>query len=175
MKEALSSDCEVIFLMEGDILSLNHCVEETKKQNKHIFIHLDLMKGLAKDKEGVKYLAHMVKLDGIVTTKKSLIPVIKKMGLISVLQLFVIDTQALESGIASIKSIQPDAVEMMPALMPRVIKDVTSRVDVPLILGGLIKTPAEAEEAIASGGVGLSVGCKKLWLNKLGWSNEHSL
>ncbi|WP_373464636.1 glycerol-3-phosphate responsive antiterminator [Bacillus sp. V2I10] len=42
---------ETIFLMSGDIFTVEHCVEESRKNNKSIFLHVDLIKGIANDRE----------------------------------------------------------------------------------------------------------------------------
>ncbi|MEW9670600.1 glycerol-3-phosphate responsive antiterminator [Ammoniphilus sp. 3BR4] len=163
MEMALQSPVEVIFLMTGDIFSVRPCVEKTKDYGKSIFLHIDLIKGVANDKEGIKYLAREVKPNGVVTTKNHLIQAAKREGLIAVQHLFLIDTHAFDSGIRNVLELQPDAVELMPGLMPRVIREFSEAVTYPIITAGLIKDKREIQEALNAGARGVAVGTRELW------------
>lgn len=58
----------------------------------------------------------MAGVDGVITTKPSLIKVIKNEGLIAIQRLFMLDSRSLETGIKSILEDKPHAVEIMPGL-----------------------------------------------------------
>jgi len=64
---ALNSKVAALFILHGDIFNLPQIMEECKKYNKLLFLHMDLIKGIGRDKEGVIYLA-----------KKELCDVVKK-------------------------------------------------------------------------------------------------
>ncbi|UOE53358.1 glycerol-3-phosphate responsive antiterminator [Bacillus sp. CMF12] len=163
IEKAVLSPVETIFLMTGDIFSIEHCVEESRKYHKSIFLHVDLIKGIANDREGIKYLSQKVKPDGIVSTKNQLIQAAKKEGLLAIQHLFMLDTQAYENGIRNVSNIQPDAIEIMPGLMPRVIREFYEKIDCPIITAGLIKHPNEIREAIEAGAHGVAIGEPELW------------
>lgn len=42
---------------------------------------------------------------------------------LTVQHLFMLDTQAYENGIRNLSNVKPDAIEIMPGLMPRVIRE----------------------------------------------------
>ena len=163
MEKAVNSDVEVLFLMTGGISNIQYCVETAKKKNKLIFLHVDLLKGIARDKEGIRYLAHVIQPDGIITTKNNLIRMAKKEGLIAIQHLFLLDTQAFASGVRNIKEMQPDAVEIMPGLMPRVIRDLREKCPVPIISAGLIHSADEITAALHAGSDAVAVGADNLW------------
>lgn len=163
LKEALESEVECIFLMTGDLMSINKSVLMAKNYNKLIFIHLDLVKGLAKDKHGVRYIAKNVQPHGIVTTKKQLIMEIKKNNILAIHQLFVFDSQALESGIENVKYAEPDLVEIMPALIPGIMQKVSSAVHRPVVAAGLVETFSEVKEILTAGVLGVVSSKKELW------------
>lgn len=163
IEKAVLSPVETIFLMSGDIFTVEHCVKESRKNNKSIFLHVDLIKGIANDREGIKYLSKKVKPDGIVSTKNQLIQAAKKEGLLTIQHLFMIDTQAYENGIRNISNINPDAIEIMPGLMPRVIREFYEKIDCPIITAGLIRHPNEIREAVDAGAHGVAVGAPELW------------
>lgn len=163
VRKAALSEAKVIFLMTGDILSIDRCVKEAKARDKHIFLHVDLIKGLSNDKEVIKYVAKKVKPSGIVSTKGHLLQVAKQEGIYAVHHLFVIDTHAYQQGIRNVREIQPDAVEMMPGLMPRVIRDVRKHISCPIIAAGLISTKEEVEQALGAGAQAVAVSRDALW------------
>jgi glycerol uptake operon antiterminator len=163
IEKAVLSPVEMIFLMGGDIFSIEHCIEESRKYNKSIFLHVDLIKGIANDKEGIRYVSKTARPDGIVSTKNQLIQAAKKEGLYTVQHLFMLDTLAYENGIRNYAHIKPDAIEIMPGLMPRVIQEIYEKVDCPIITAGLIKNPNEIREAIEAGAHGVAIGDPELW------------
>ncbi|MFC5653232.1 glycerol-3-phosphate responsive antiterminator [Paenibacillus solisilvae] len=163
IEKAVRSPVKVIFLMTGDIFTINHCVETAQAREKIIFLHVDLIKGIASDKEGVKYLAEKVKPDGIVSTKSHLIQSAKKEGLLAVKHLFLLDSHAFETGIGNVLELNPDAIELMPGLMPRIIRETSKAVACPVIAAGLIKSSKEAQEALNAGAKAVAVGAPELW------------
>ncbi|MFY0762474.1 glycerol-3-phosphate responsive antiterminator [Metabacillus dongyingensis] len=167
IEDASESNVQVIFLMTGDIFNIKHCVDTAKQHNKSIFLHVDLMKGIAKDKEGIKYLAREIKPDGIITTKSNLIKLAKKEELIAIQHLFFLDTHAYTSGVRNIMETKPDAIEIMPGLMPRVIKDLSKVCPYPIISAGLIKSHEEILEGLEAGSNAVAVGASELWKLKL--------
>ena len=95
---ALNSKVAALFILHGDIFNLPQIMEECKKYEKLLFLHMDLIKGIGRDKEGVIYLAKKELCDGIVTTKSNLINIAKKEGLVAVQRLFLLDSAALKTG-----------------------------------------------------------------------------
>lgn len=172
IKRAIQSPVELIFLMTGDIFTLEHCVKLAREHEKSIYLHVDLIKGVANDKEGIKFLAQKVKPDGIVSTKNHLLKTAKKEGLSTVQHLFLIDTHAFENGIKNVMGLRPDAVEIMPGLMPRIIREFRETIDCPIVTAGLIKSSEEVREAIEAGAHGVAIGEPILWTTLLGENKQ---
>ena len=57
----------------------------------------------------------------------------------------------------------PDAVEIMPGIMPKIMKVVRGYTRIPLIAGGLISDKKEVMEAIEAGVDGISTTNEDLW------------
>jgi glycerol uptake operon antiterminator len=163
MKEAIESRVEVIFLMSGDIFTIEEFVAAAKKYQKKIFLHIDLIKGIANDKEGLRYIAKRIKPDGIVSTKNQLIHAAKKEGLLTIHQVFLIDTQAYETAIKNVLDTKPDMVEIMPGLMPRIIRQLSQAAGCPIVAAGLIKTQEEIAQALDAGAYAVAIGERQLW------------
>ncbi|GIP34756.1 glycerol-3-phosphate responsive antiterminator [Paenibacillus sp. J2TS4] len=164
---ALGSEVNVIFLMMGTIENLRELVGKVKNNGKHAFVHFDFIEGIASDRSGVQYMANQIKPDGILSTRNHLIGVAKENGMKAIQRLFLIDSTAIRNGMKAIRSSGADAVEIMPGIMPKVIRELTGMTDLPIIAGGLIREEEEVLEALKAGALAVSVGEPDLWRMKL--------
>ena len=57
----------------------------------------------------------------------------------------------------------PDAVELLPGIIPRVVEYVATQVEKPVITGGMIISKADVLEALKREAVTVSTSCKELW------------
>jgi len=163
-KYALNSKTAALFILHGDIFNLPQIMKECKKHNKLVFLHMDLIKGIGRDGEGVIYLSKKALCNGIVTTKSNLINIAKKEGLIAVQRLFLLDSAALKTGEQLLKKNQPDAVEILPGIAaPYFIEHVYKELLCPVIAGGLISDKSEIEKLLQRGVLAVSTSRKELW------------
>lgn len=160
-KEALISPAEIIFLLEGDVMTVGERIKSAHKNNKSIFIHIDLMKGIGKDRCGVEFLAKLG-ADGIISTRGALIKNAKEIGIIAIQRFFALDSQGLESIKEMISIAKPDFIEIMPGIIGKVISKFASS-KIPVIAGGLIEEKSEVTAALGNGAVAVSTGKKELW------------
>lgn len=164
IEAVLKSKVERVNLMTGDVMTLSAIVSELHKAGKQVHVHLEMVSGLGRDLSTVKYLSKTFGIDGIVSTKSNMIAAARQVGIRSIQRIFGIDTAAVETAIKMIGQVQPDEVELMPGLMPRVIKDLKQKINCPLIVGGLIRHEDEIRLAIANGADYVSIGDKRYWL-----------
>ena len=54
---ALNSKAAALFILHEDIFNLPQIMKESKNHNKLVFLHVDLIKGIGGDREGIIYLA----------------------------------------------------------------------------------------------------------------------
>jgi glycerol uptake operon antiterminator len=143
----LQSTSNIVFVLKSDIFSIEPIVEQIREAGKLSFIHFDLIDGIGKDKMGVTYMAEKIGIDGIVTTKSSIITEGKKHGLMTIQRLS-----------------QPDAIEVLPGMVcSRIMQRIRDEVDVPVIAGGLMVDLSDLEAALKSGAIGISTSSKELW------------
>lgn len=57
-KYALDHSVKILFFLCGDILNLEKIRQECNMYNKLIFLHIDFIKGIGKDREGIIFLAN---------------------------------------------------------------------------------------------------------------------
>ncbi len=160
-EEALKSPTNVIFLLGCNLLNVAEKINGAKKNNKKIFIHIDLSEGIGKDRSGIEYLSRLG-ADGIISTRANLIRIAKEFGLLTVQRFFAYDSQGVESIHEVLLNSSTDIVEIMPGVMGKIIERFSSG-SIPLIAGGLIETKAEVTNALNAGAFAVSTGKKDLW------------
>lgn len=164
---ALESDCQIIFLLCGTIFDLKDTVKKAKEKGKMIFIHVDLLDGFSKDVTALKYIHSEICPDGIISTKNSLLKAAKSLGLLTVQRVFIIDSLSIDTAVKASNMINPDAIEIMPGIMPRIIKKLSSTLEVPVIVGGLVSETSDVKVALESGALGVSASSKTIWEMKI--------
>lgn len=161
---ALDKGVRVLFLLVGNIFDLIKIKKDIKSSEVLLFSHMSLMKGIARDKVGISFLKKKIGIDGILTTHANLIQFAKKEGLITIQRLFILDSEALKTGIKVVQSCKPDAVEILPGIiLPKLKSDIQYLNFPPIIAGGLIKTKEEVKEILQAGALAISTSKKELW------------
>lgn len=163
LDEALVSDCEILFFLSGSIFDIDRTVKRAKDAGKMVFVHLDLLDGFSRDAVAVEYLCRRTETDGIITTKSSMIKVIKSFNKISIQRLFLIDSINFEAGIKSVKQTQPDAVEILPGIMHQITNQIVSKTRTPIVTGGLIRSKDDIIQSLKAGAQAVSTSNPKLW------------
>jgi glycerol uptake operon antiterminator len=159
--KALLSDTSAIFLLYADILELEKCAKKAHDKAKKLFVHIDLTTGLGKDKSGIEF-AKKAGIDGIISTKASLIKNAKESGLETVQRFFIVDSRSIDTTLETLKSAKPDMIEVMPGVAPKIIQKLKQKTDTPIIAGGLIETKEEVHTAIKAGASAISTGISAL-------------
>jgi len=162
---AIDRGMQVFFILGGTLLELGSMVSTIKDVPEClVFLHIDLISGVGKDAAGVEYLAKTLPLDGIVTTRNHLIRAAKDVDLLAVQRLFALDSEGVKTGLTMMRSAQPDAVEILPAL---VLPHLADRLPVgempPIIAGGLVETWADVDAVLRGPAVGVSTSRIELW------------
>lgn len=163
LKECLYSESQIIFLLFGDICSVGRYVEIAKSAGKMVFVHMDLIGGLGNKEVAVDFIREHTGVDGIISTKPQLVKRAKELGLFGILRIFAIDSMAFGNIEKQCASLVPDAVEILPGLMPKIIKKLCSTVNVPIIAGGLISDKEDVMNALNAGAVAISVTNQRVW------------
>ena len=91
---------------------------------------MDLVNGLSSREISVDYIRKETNADGIISTKQPQIRRGKELGLYTVHRFFVIDSAAYENVEKCTKAIRPDCVELMPGVMPKVIRQMAETLSV---------------------------------------------
>lgn len=160
---AVLANSPVMMVLFGDINELPRLVRRAQEGKKQLIIHLDLFEGIGRDKSGIKFLAR-TGMPALITTKPHLGKIARDEGLLVIQRLFLMDSESLRTGINMLKGFKPDAVEILPALVPAgIVHDILREVDTPVLAGGLIRTPADVAFALGNGIYAVSTNRRDLW------------
>ncbi|XCP84780.1 glycerol-3-phosphate responsive antiterminator [Roseburia hominis] len=166
-EEGLQVSCDaeeirVLFILFGDICNISQIVKKAKDAGKTVFVHMDLIQGLSAKDIAVDFIKKNTQADGIITTKPPLIPRAKELGFCTVLRFFVLDSLALEN-VQRQQSVKPDFIEILPGVMPKIIRRLCKDSKVPIIAGGLIADREDVVNALDAGAFSVSTTNQQVW------------
>jgi glycerol-3-phosphate responsive antiterminator len=163
LTKALLSECSMIFILYGNICNISDIVEKVDRASKIAIVHADLVNGLSMKEIAVDYIRNNTKAQGIISTKPLLVKRAKELDLIAIQRTFVIDSIAYNNMMKQIKEYEPDAVEILPGVMPSVTADVREAVDLPIIASGLLRSKKDVVAALDAGADAVSTTAEYLW------------
>ena len=164
LERCLVSDIKVVFILFGDICNIGSIVKRIKDAGKVAMVHMELVNGISGKDIALDFIKQYTQADGIITTKNTLIKYAKQLGLYTVHRYFVMDSMAMSNLEKQAGNYLPDVVEVMPGIMPGMIKKVKSISKVPVIAGGLIATRQDVMTALDSGAIAISATSYDVWL-----------
>lgn len=156
------TELSAAFLLTGNISNISRYVEAIQKKNLPVFIHIEKIGGLALNSEGLEFIAKVVKPEGVISTKPSLLKKAQSLGLVCIQRVFMIDSEVFENTISH-KELQPDLIEIMPSIAYEIICELKEKINVPIITGGLIRTVDDVKRALEAGAIGVSTSNNKVW------------
>ena len=154
---------KMIFLLGGDINYLTSLVKKVRAVDKALLVHIDLMDGIGKDRSGI-HLLKKLGVHGIITTKANLVRSAKEENIWVVQRFFIVDSESLKTAIKVASSVNPTAVEILPAIVPRyIVMEMKRHLNLPIFGGGLLKTAEDAKKALENGMDAISTSRRDLW------------
>ncbi|MGK9043925.1 glycerol-3-phosphate responsive antiterminator [Mammaliicoccus vitulinus] len=163
MEKFFKLDYDRCVLLDTHIGHLQGILEQMKKHNKEVMLHIDLIKGLSNDEAAVEYVIQQYKPHGVISTKSKIIKRAKKLNTLTILRVFILDSTALSRSIELIKQSDPDLVEVLPGVATKVIKEIRDQTGKGIIAGGLINTEEEINLAIESGAQYITSSDVSIW------------
>ena len=163
LSESLKTECQVIFILFGNVCNIGEIVRKVKEGKKTAIVHMDLVTGLSSKEISVDFIKKATQADAIIRTKPMMVKRAKELGLLTIQRFFIIDSIALENSKRQIEVYHPDCVEIMPGIMPKILKDIRSFVSVPVIAGGLLTEKKDVMSALSAGAEAISTTNRNLW------------
>lgn len=163
LEKCLSCDSRIIFVLYGDIITIPDIVQKIKATGKIAFVHIDLIHGLYSKEIAVDFIKKYTRADGIISTKAPLILRAKELGLYTVMRFFVIDSMAYSSMEKQIGTVRPDVIEVLPALIPKIVKNICTFAHRPVIAGGLVSDKEDVLSLLDAGVSCISSTNQAVW------------
>ncbi|RXJ00734.1 glycerol-3-phosphate responsive antiterminator [Anaerobacillus alkaliphilus] len=163
IESLFKSEFTYIVLLNSHIGQLKSLVQLAKNNGKKVLLHADLVQGLRNDEYAAQFLCHDIRPAGLISTRKSVVLTAKKHKLISIQRLFLLDSIALESSYKLLETTQPDFIEVLPGVMPHIIREVYEKTGIPIVAGGLIREKREVKEALQAGATAVTTSRAELW------------
>ncbi|VBB05451.1 glycerol-3-phosphate responsive antiterminator [Lucifera butyrica] len=152
-----------IILLFSDVNTLPGLLAQAQQHKKRLVVHLDLLDGAGKDRAGIKLLARMG-VTALITTKPHLGKFAREEGMIVIQRLFLVDSEALKTGIHLVNSYKPDALEALPASIPAsTVEQLARETNLPILAGGLLHTREDVANALRNGISAVSTSHRELW------------
>ena len=163
LKAALSLRMPTLFLLNTDIFSAKASVDLSDAAGCRVFLHMDLIDGLAASAKALDYVQHRIAPSGIISTKSALIRYAREQGVFCIQRFFMVDSASYDNAVKTTRKVRPNMVELMPGIIPEVLRRFTTDVDTPVIAGGLVTGRRQVIDALSAGAMGVSTGCEALW------------
>ena len=163
LERALLTDCRIIFLLYGNVCSVSGLVERIKSDHKLVMVHIDLIDGLSSKDVAVAFLRQNPQADGVISTKPAIVKAAKEQGLLAIQRFFLIDSLAMANFQKYTEVQAADAIEILPATMPKVIRKITTACRLPIIAGGLISDKEDILLALQNGAAAVSSTNQEVW------------
>lgn len=163
LERCIECESTVVFDLYGTINTVPEITGKLKAANKTVFAHIDLIEGLSLKEAAVDYLREHTRIDGIISTRPQIIKYAKSLGLLAVQRFFVLDSLALENIRRADIPDGADMVEILPGLMPKIIRRLCAELSKPVIAGGLISDKEDIITALTAGARAISSTNNNVW------------
>ena len=160
LEACLQADVQTVFVLYGDICGIAGIVRRIKDAGKIAIVHADLITGLAAKEISVDFLHSTTLADGIISTRTNMIQRAKELQIR--LRVFLIDSMAFDAALGA-RNLKPDAIDILPGLMPSMIRKVRQMTGIPVLTGGLITEKREVMQALEAGALAISSTAPEVW------------
>lgn len=162
-EELMKRDMAYIILLETHLAQLPSLIRFAKKHEKKVILHADLIQGLKHDEAATQFLCQMLQPDGIISTHGAVISTAKKNHILAIQRVFLIDSHSLKTSYRVLQNSKPDYLEVLPGVLPDIIREVKSGTHTPILAGGFIRTREEIDTVLEAGATAVTTSHRELW------------
>ncbi len=156
-QKAIKSHLPVVFLLYGNLCNIADLVEQCKKAHKIVYVHIDLIEGLAQREAAIDFLAEQTLTDGVISTRAKLLHYAKEKGFSTILRVFQLDSMSIESIGKNVEIANPDFIECLPGIVTRYFKQLKDEHKTDIIAGGLLSSKEDVDNALKAGAIAVSM------------------
>ena len=163
LEKLLSTSFEYIVLLDSHVGELKSLIDLANFHGKKLLLHADLIEGLKNDEYAAEFLCQNIKPAGLISTRANVILKAKQNRMLAIQRLFLLDSNALEKSYTLLERTKPDYIEVLPGIIPNIIREVHEKVGIPIFAGGLIRSVDDVENALAAGATAVTTSRPQLW------------
>ncbi|NQP33989.1 glycerol-3-phosphate responsive antiterminator [Streptococcus suis] len=156
LNRVIHSANKVVYVLFGDINTINTIIRELKEAGKVVFVNIDLIEGLASKEATVEFIQNNTGADGIISSKSNVVRAASDKGIFAIQRSFAIDSKAFSMIPKLVNNSRADVLDLQPGSMPKVIKWVLEKINIPVIASGLVCEIDDIENALEAGAIGVS-------------------
>lgn len=157
------SDCEIVYIVYGDICTIPEIVEKVKAAGKMAIVHMDLIVGLSSKEISVDFLKKYTKVDGIISMKPAMIKRANDVGLFTIQRFYLMDRFTYANIEKHTKNCNPDIVEFLPAGLSKVMSFLIEKIDRPVVASGLTQDKDDVMGALKAGAIAVATSNRRVW------------
>ncbi|MDQ0926777.1 glycerol uptake operon antiterminator [Bacillus atrophaeus] len=161
--EFLNSSFTYGVILDIHLGQLKGVIKEAQKHGKKMMVHVDLIHGIKHDEYGAEFICQEMKPAGIISTRSNVIVKAKQKKIYAIQRLFLLDTSAMEKSMEFVGKHKPDFIEVLPGIVPSLIKEIKEKTGIPIFAGGFIRTEQDVEQALQAGATAVTTSDTKLW------------
>ena len=105
-----------VFLLGTTLREVPQSVSSLSAKGHSVFVHVDLVEGLKPDAAGLSFLAEHAKPTGVISTHRSVVEQAREQWLLTILRVFLLDSEALRKGRQLVSHLRPDLLELLPGV-----------------------------------------------------------
>ena len=163
LEALLESDCDIVYIVYGDICTIPEIVEKVKAAGKMAIVHMDLIVGLSSKEISVDFLKKYTKADGIISMKPAMIKRANDVGLFTIQRFYLMDRFTYANIEKHIKNCNPDIVEFLPAGLSKVMSFLIEKIDRPVVASGLTQDKDDVMGALKAGAIAVATSNRRVW------------
>jgi len=163
LKACAKAECEIVYLLYGDICNIVENVQFLKDAGKRVIVHIDLITGFSAKEICVDFIKKFTRADGITSMKPIMIKRAKELGLFTIQRFFMMDAINYQNIVKYVKTSDPDVVEFLPAGLTKIIGYLLDEIDKPVIAGGLVMDEGDVMGALKVGAIAITTTNQALW------------
>lgn len=165
---ALQMQSPYVLLPNVHIGNLRAFSDLIHKAEKRMMVNADLVRGLSQDKDGIRFLSQMFKVDVVIVANTMRTAILREAGVYTIHRIALIDSLSLDNSLRTVADTTCDAVEIRPAFYGmEYIEKFRQVKDIPYFIAGFIDTAKMIDDARALGFKGITTSKESLWSYRL--------
>lgn len=170
---AQQQQVRALFLRHCNLFELTDLMEQALQRGIATYVNIDHIDGIHADSAGLRYLADIMHVRGILSNNPRILALGKSLGLETIQRIFALDSTGLETALESIDLAQIDLLDISPALVfPYIVQTIKqyfvahrngSDTSPHYLASGLLQTSQQVSSILEAGAIGVIVSRDELW------------